>query len=254
MITERICKGLLILGLAFICFLQLAQAGDGDTSPSGGIREPLPAVDDIVKQLELKNRERGSELLGFEGMRVYHMHYEGFFGTRDAEMTVAVKATGQEREFTIQSESGSKFIIDHILKKLLEGEKESTTEEHRRRTALDSDNYKFTLNDYDSASQTPAYILDVAPKTSEKFLYRGKIWVDPKDFAVVRIAAEPAKNPSMWIKKTEIDHTYEKVDDFWLPAQNHTDSVIRFGGHALLTIEYKDYRITEKGSPLGGRP
>jgi len=49
------------------------------------------------------------------------------------------------------------------------------------------------------------YVLNVVPKTGEKFLYRGKIWVDPKDFAVPRIEAEPAKNPSMWIKKTEIN-------------------------------------------------
>jgi hypothetical protein len=42
-----------------------------------------------------------------------------------------------------------------------------------------------------------------------------------------------------------------KVNDFWLPAENHTESVIRLGGRATLSIEYKDYKIT-KASPLPG--
>jgi hypothetical protein len=85
----------------------------------------------------------------------------------------------------------------------------------------------------------------VTPRTGEKYLYRGKIWVDSKDFAVTRIEAEPAKNPSMWIKKTAVNHRYEKLSDFWLPAENRTDSWIRLGGHALLSIEYSEYKITE---------
>ena len=87
------------------------------------------------------------------------------------------------------------------------------------------------------------------PKTRNKFLYRGKIWVDAKDFAVVRIEGEPGKNPSMWIKKTGIAHRYVKVDDFWLPAENHSESFIRLGGKATLSIEYQDYKII-KATPL----
>jgi predicted nucleotidyltransferase len=37
--------------------------------------------------------------------------------------------------------------------------------------------------------------------------------------------------------------TYEKVGDFWLPAENHTQSVMRLSGLAQLSIEYNDYKI-----------
>ena len=57
-------------------------------------------------------------------------------------------------------------------------------------------------------------------RLKNKFLYRGKIWVDAKDFAVVRIEGEPAKNPSIWIKKTEIAHLPVKVDNFGFPRKN----------------------------------
>jgi len=53
-----------------------------------------------------------------------------------------------------------------------------------------------------------------------------------------------------------VHHEYEKVGEFWVPARNQTDSAIRLGGHALLSIEYKNYKVTggelaETGAPAG---
>jgi hypothetical protein len=67
---------------------------------------------------------------------------------------------------------------------------------------------------------------------------------------VVRIKAEPAKNPSFWTKHSQIEHEYVKVGDFWLPAHNHSVSTVRFGGRADLTIDYTNYEITD-ARPLG---
>lgn len=216
---------------------------------SAAVEDAPLSVEEIVSRMEKRNQERASALHQYEGTRIYRIHYRGFFGSHDAEMVVGVKAFSSEKQFTVESESGSKYIIDHVLKKLLDGEKEAATDEARRRTALSSANYDFTLAGLEKSSANPEYVLDVVPRTGDKFLYRGKIWVDSKDFAVTRIEAEPAKNPSMWIKKTEINHKYEKFGDFWLPAENQTDSWIRFGGHALLSIEYREYRTIEAAPP-----
>ena len=91
------------------------------------------------------------------------------------------------------------------------------------------------------------YILQVEPRTKDKFLYRGRIWVDATDFAVVRLEARPAKNPSFWTRNTDIVQVYTKVSDFWLPAPNRSVSTIRIGGLAELSIEYKDYAVTAVG-------
>ncbi|MGB7308637.1 MAG: outer membrane lipoprotein-sorting protein, partial [Candidatus Acidiferrales bacterium] len=129
--------------------------------------------------------------------------------------------------------------------------------ENKKRTALNTDNYDFSLAGMDSFEGTPQYILEVKPKKESKFVYRGKIWVDGRDFAVTRIQAEPAKSPSFWVKKSEVNHRYEKVDAFWLPEENKTESWIRLGGEAVLSIEYQDYKITDAapvqsvGAPRG---
>ena len=214
-----------------------------------------PSVEQIVDRLQKNNAERAAALSQYEATRVYRMEYRGFPSDRNAEMVVKVVCNApNSKEFSVVSQTGSKFIIDHIFKKLLEGEQEASNEENRRHTALSTENYNFTSAGYESAPDGGQYVLNLVPKTKNKFLYRGKIWIDAKDFAVVQIKGEPSRNPSFWIKKTDVEHKYAKVNGFWLPAKNHTESTIRIGGVAVLSIEYKDYRITRAALPQESEP
>ena len=124
--------------------------------------------------------------------------------------------------------------------------------ENQARVALNRDNYRFALAGYESAPTGPCYILSVEPLTRNKFLYRGRIWVDAVDFAVVRIESTPAQNPSFWTKETRIEQVYAEVGEFWLPLSNRSNSLIRLGGHAYFTIDYQNYQITA-AAPLGTR-
>ena len=58
------------------------------------------------------------------------------------------------------------------------------------------------------------------------------------------------RSPSFWVKRSEVRHRYKKVADFWVPTENTTDSAIRRGGHAFLSIEYKDYEIVGAIRPI----
>jgi hypothetical protein len=147
------------------------------------------------------------------------------------------------KQFKIVSQSGPEWIIDRILKRLLEAELESMTEENRERVALNPSNYEFSGFEHQDSPDNCSYLVAVQPKIPSKLLYRGRIWVDSKDFAVCRIEAEPSKNPSFWIKKTEIHHSYLKIGDFWLPSKNESVSAVRGGGRAVLTIKYQNYEI-----------
>jgi hypothetical protein len=241
-----------VLSLPLYGFLLLHATGQALITDDPGFSvksAPLP-VSEVVRNLQQKNAQRTAALEGLVGTRVYRMQYRGLPSDRDAEMVVNMKYRAPAaKQFSVVSEKGSKFVIEHVFKKLLEGEQEAASDENRRRTALSSENYDFALASYEESPEGGRYILDLLPKTRNKFLYRGKIWVDAKDFAVVRIEGEPGKNPSFWIKKTEIEHRYIKVNDFWLPAENHTESTTRLGGRAVLSIEYKDYKVTKATLP-----
>ena len=208
-------------------------------------------TEQVVANLVGRNLERARALHAYQGTRIYRVEYRGFPGTREAEMVVDVKyrAPGT-KEFTIRSATGSRLIIDKVFRKLLEAEQEALPAEAQRRAALNSDNYDFTMLGYESTPAGSMYALKVEPRKKDKFLYRGRVWVDGEDFAVVRLEAEPAKNPSFWTKNSELEQLYMKVSDFWLPARNHSISSIRLGGRAELTIQYTNYQITA-ADPVG---
>jgi hypothetical protein len=227
--------------LFYLCFGQpiVAQSAKVAMNP------PALKVEEIVNNLVRRNAERAQKLIAFEATRIYRLDYRGFPGSRSAEMIVDVNYhSPATKEFTIRSSSGSKLLIERVLNKLLQSEQEALKPDNQRQVALNNENYTFSMTGQENTPTGSCYILAVEPRTKNKLLYRGRIWVDAKDFAVTRIEAEPAKSPSFWTKETNIEHVYEKVGDFWLPRSNRSTSNTRLGGHALLTIDYSNYNVT----------
>ena len=234
-----------IASLIASVMLSSVLAGQAVVSSEAKAAPAAPlSLDQIVDNLVTRNAERARNLLHSDATRVYHLSYRGFPGSRDAEMTVrASYDSPANKEFKIVSQSGSKIIVDRVFAKLLEAEKESVQPEIASQAQLNRENYEFALLDADV--NYGQYQLQVTPKRKSKYVYRGKIWVDATDFAVTRIEAEPAQNPSFWTKKSEVHHEYRKIQNSWVPTRNESTSYVRLGGRATLTIEYKDYHLIE---------
>ena len=242
--------GNLLWVLAFIAVMVLPANRGVAEDPPKETRETGLTVSQVVDRLVGENAQRAIALKRYRSRRSYRLDYKGFPGDLHAEMIVdmSYKAPAT-KEFAVVSEGGSKWIIHHIFKRLLESELEALHGENLEHTALNGRNYNFTMLGDDGETQGCPYVLGVQPKVPDKFLYSGRIWVNAKDYAVCRVEAEPAKNPSFWITKTEIDHTYSKIGDFWLPSSNRSVSALRWGGRATLTIQYGDYKILEADAP-----
>ena len=118
----------------------------------------------------------------------------------------------------------------------------------KRATALTQANYRFQLLGAEDLHGRSTYILKVEPVAPSKFLYKGKIWVDAQEFAVAKMEVEPARNPSFWISRTIIDHSNAATDGFWLPLQNRSETKVRIGGTAVMTIDYGPYELAPNGS------
>jgi hypothetical protein len=221
-------------------------------SPSPGLAQDAPpgagqnrlSLSEIVDNMAKTNAQRAKDLEHYQGKREYQLDYKGFPGDLHADMVVRVSYSAPSTvEFTEVSQSGSKLILNRVIKPIMLTEQESIQPANYARVQITGDNYNFTLLDSQDNGDGCPYELSVQPKVTNKFLFRGKIWVDAQDFAVCRIEAEPAKNPSFWIKSTAIHHSFMKVGDFWLPAENNSASNIRLGGRATLTIKYEDYQV-----------
>ena len=240
-LARRSRISILIASIALV----LSSPGKGvPQTPTPSAQEPQLTLPQIVEKLVEMNLQRAEALEQYRSRRLYRLDYTGFPKSLHAEMAVNMNYTAPAtKQFEVLSQSGSKLLLDRVLKKLLLAEQEALKEENRAKVELNNRNYDFTKLEYDATQLSCPYVLTVQPKIPSKLLYRGRIWVDAKDFAICRIEAEPAKNPSFWIKKTDIHHSYLKVGDFWMPSENKSVSSVRFFDRAVLTIQYQDYVI-----------
>ena len=250
-------------GIGKFCFVSvmagllvsIASAANGPelTAVSASIAAPAVSAgalvqgmttEQIVDRLERSNAQRTADLHGYEGKRSYHLVYDGFPKKHEAEMEVLAHYQAPEsKSFDVVSENGSKLLKNKVLLKLLETEREAASPENQRETALTTENYSFNLLGSRPSAYGGCYRLAVEPKRNNKLLYRGEICVNAADFAVESIDAEPAKNPSFWIKKTRIEHRYQKIGEFWVPASNTSVTNVRLGGTAKLDIVYSGYEL-----------
>lgn len=218
----------------------------------------LPTTESIVGQLVAANRRRAAALRAYSATRYYKLQYSGIAGSRTAEMKVAATFIApNHKDFKVLSSSGSGFLISRVLEKLLAAEKSAIEEDSGRSFDLTPENYDFQYLRNDRLPTGDAYLLDVKPRTSNKYLYTGKVWINARDFAVARIQASPAKTASFWVKSTDINLVYGKFGNFWLPVRNDSSSRLRVSGQALMTIDYTDYRINDPrqiGAAQGASP
>jgi len=194
-----------------------------------------------------RNAERAEKLRHVDSTRQYNLDYTGFPYSISARMQVKASYTAPgTKQFTVISESGSGLIRKRVFHKLLESEQEAASDSaNRDAVRLGTVNYRFSLLGCEPGDSRPLYVMRVDPLRETKFLYRGTIWIDSQDFAVTRIEAEPAKNPSFWTKRSQIHHQYQKIGEFYLPALNRTVTDVRLGGKAVLTIQYLDYDLPQ---------
>jgi hypothetical protein len=238
-------KKAFVLNCCTVILFALAPASPG-WAQSGG-STPITAAE-IVAQMDAHNRERAAALRSYHSLRKYSVEYQGFAAHVAASIEVESSFDAETgKSFRIKSQSGSKMLVEKVLKRLVESEKDATDHHSAQ---LTTDNYSFRLVGTEWLNGRQAWVLAVDPIRDSTYLYRGKIWIDCAEYALARIEAAPAKSPSFWISSTSIHHEYARNSGYWLPAQNRSESRIRVGGHAVLLIDYGSYEIVPAAQPL----
>lgn len=221
---------------AFLVLIVLSAIGNSQPQAAN----PLPSVDDVIANMVKFDAVRQSEMTGYMAVR----HYIAVNNKRKAEMLVRIVCGSDgAKQFSVLSEEGSGSIRKHVFYKLLKEEEEASQHGTRDDTRLIPANYEFRLIGEESLDSGPAYVLEVSPKTSNKYLINGKIWVDARDYSIVRIEGQPARNPSFWVHGVHFVHTYQKVGQFWFASSTHTTSEVRLFGTAELTIDNSGYAL-----------
>jgi hypothetical protein len=201
---------------------------------------PLTAAD-IVERMAQRDQERRQSLSGYTAVRRYVL--ENVQHHKQAEMLVRVEANEQGmRTFSIISSTGWGAARKHVFPKLLKEETDATRPELQQLSRIVPENYTFTLAGTEAIDSRDTYVINVIPKVQNRYLIRGRIWIDASDYALVRVEGEPAKSPSFWIKSVHFLHQYAEYGPYWFPAYDRSVSDARFIGATEVRIEYFDYQ------------
>jgi hypothetical protein len=222
-----------MLAIALVSILIATPEG---TAPA---RSPRTA-DDVVAAMMSRDAERIAALRGYTAMRRYELENRG----RHKRAEMLVKVTGHEdgsRTFETVSASGWGVVLKHVFPRLLDAEVESSRPDARDRSRVTPENYSFEMIGTEEVRDRPAYVMAIEPKTKNKFLMRGRIWVDVEDYAIVRIEGQPAKNPSFWTRSVHFTHEYQKYGAFWFPVRDVSVTDVLIVGTTEMRIEYFDY-------------
>lgn len=212
---------------------------------------PLSGTQIVERMVEADN-VRLAKLTGYTGLRRYRLGNKRF--NKRAEMTVRVVcAAGGAKTFEVVEEKGSGFVRRHVIRKMIDAEQETSRKGEHESSRIIPKNYEFRLVGMDQAEGRPSYVLDIIPRTKNKFLIRGRIWVDAEDYAIARIEGSPAQNPSFWTRRIDVHHRYSRVGPFWLPAVNRSRAEVRIFGTTEVTIEYFDYSLNERHAQVHGK-
>jgi hypothetical protein len=185
----------------------------------------------------VRNAFQDRTLLEFRALRKFYA--ANFRFKTDSTMYVqTVFRRPDQLQSTVTSHEGSNLIRSRVFDKILEAENETRARKDKQQVDIIPANYDFALIGAEDCGGRTCYRMRISPKRRDKYSLDGEVWIDAEDYSIVRIHGAPAKRPSIWTLKTEIDRRYKKVDGVWLPERLDSFSSIMIAGHSVLSIEY----------------
>lgn len=211
-----------------------------------------PSADEIAAKLAAADDARAAKLQNFTSIRQYSM-VNARFGVK-ARMTVRMSyQTPGPKKYEVLEQSGPGPIRSKVFRRMLDTEAQASVGPAREETRISPRNYDFGFVETRVDDGRKCFVLEISPKTDNRLLFRGRIYVDAEDYAVVYMDGTPAQNPSFWLRKTAVTQKYKKVGAFWLPALNASNSDVRVFGHSEVRIEYADYQVNAANSSASGQ-
>jgi hypothetical protein len=125
---------------------------------------------------------------------------------------------------------------------MVETESDTSRPQTRAKNRITTENYSFQMIETSPIEGRMAYVIEANPKREDKSLFRGRIWVDIEDYALVRVEGKPAKNPSFWTKSVQFVQQYQKSGQLWFPHMTTSVTDARIFGRTDVSIRYFNYK------------
>jgi hypothetical protein len=179
-------------------------------------------------------------------------HYAVFRGKDQthsvAEMTVKTTYRRDSgKSYQVLSAGGSAIVRRLGLDPLLESEKNINLPGNVAHSWITSTNYDMTLSPGTQiVDGRLCLLLAIHPKRKAPNMIEGKLWVDARDFTIVRLEGTASKAPSVFAGVTHMMRQYADVDGFAMATHARAESSTLFYGRTVVTIDYSGYQIERR--------
>lgn len=201
----------------------------------------------VIRGVDAAVRYRVDRITAYTVTEKYAV-YRGSEGTPPvAGMTVRTTyRRGVGKNYDIQSQSGSAIIRHLGLEPVLEREKEINEPGNVEHAWITSANYDMTLKPgTQRVNGHECYELAIHPKEKAPNLIDGSIWVDTKDFTILRLQGVASKSPSIFAGTTHMQRDYADIDGFSMATHARAESSTFIYGTTIVTIDYTGYNIQQ---------
>jgi outer membrane lipoprotein-sorting protein len=199
----------------------------------------------VIPQIDAAVQMRVNRIAGYTVTE----HYAVFRGKDEthsvAEMTVKTtyrKETG--KSYQVLSTGGSSLVRKLGLDPLLENERQINLPGNVEHSWITSANYEMTLKPGTvMVDGRECLVVAIHPKRKAPNLIEGKVWVDAKDYTIVRLEGVSSKAPSVFAGVTHMMRQYANVDGFSMATHARAESNTFLYGRTVVTIDYSGYQI-----------
>lgn len=240
-ITGHILAAVIVLGIMAAGVQAARQSTQSSALPDEAATvQPSPpdaSGDEIFAELVKQNELRSARLREYSAVRTYSV--TNLSGKVHARETVRMEYIAPDKKtFETISQEGSHLVRHMVLNRLMEGEISAAAGKEHHDTSISPANYTFHFLGQEEVGAHHCYVVQTLPKRKDKYLFEGKVWIDSREFAIVRIAGHPAKKLSFWITGAEFVRQYEKIGDFWLPVKDETFVDVKLYGKKIFVIQH----------------
>jgi hypothetical protein len=212
-----------------------------------------PDLTTIIRGVDDSVSDRLNRLVSYTATE----HYAVFRGHDDtsptAEMLVRTtyrKETG--KSFEILSQSGSSLWRKEVLKTLLENEQRMSQPGNIETALINSSNYEMKLDQNARAmlNGRQCLVLDISPRRKSPYLFKGQLWVDAHDYAIVQLKGVAAKSAIFLANAAEVTRQYTEVDS--MPMATHAEAVSGSSllGQTVVKVDYAGYQMQLVAAPV----
>jgi hypothetical protein len=143
--------------------------------------------------------------------------------------------------YSILRQGGSERIVNRVLKKVLEREKEGSDLEEWRKGSLSHANYMF---DFGGQAGSGMLKMRLTPRRRDSRLVAGSALLTASSGDLVRVEGRLSKSPSFWVRWVDVSSSYAPVAGELMPVAIESTADVRIAGMSTFLMTYR-YRSVD---------